>query len=563
MLPAIALGTGMAIGALLAYPSSYFFQSAPFRQEMSWWKYLLDPGAALSNRAPLLVVVWTLLVCAVVFAAGGAFICSATRTARRSVRARIWLNTPSERFTAGTLRYTGFGLLAMFAWMLWGDVVYTLMQRVFPSAMPLQLRKLGVPPVAIGIMLVWMVQGMGMFLGPYISFRSDRTRTRWGRRIPYIAATLPFLCLCMAALGFTDEIGVWVMGWHWPVLLHISPMWMLIIVMGALVVLYDFFNVYVNSVYWALFADVIPREFMGKFIGAFRFVGMGAGFIFSYFIFGKLETHTRYIYLGGAALYAIGFTLLCLKVREGQYAPPDDLPADSTPRLARLGQGVKMYFAECFGHPLWISYYVAKALWQLSNVVNIYKIFFFRDHLGFSLDRMGKLEAWMTLLTMALMFPMGWLIDKIHPIRALILSSIIIIPVTFAGYYIDNFTFYMFVAVITTPAVALFDSADMVLPMQLFPRDKYGQFFSGIGLMRNVTTILTGAFGAMYIQWMVDRHGIRGNAYAFIWQGWLEIVGLACMFVVYWYWRKYGGNKFDGDRVMHKLRARLIIPVRK
>lgn len=479
-----------------------------------------------------------------------------SRNASWPVRVRTWLRTPNERYSVGTLRYTGFGLLTMFAWMLWGDVVFTLMQKVFPNAMPLQLRKIGVPPAAIGIMLVWMVQGMNMFLGPCISFRSDRTRTRWGRRIPYIMVTLPFLCLCLAALGFTDEIAAYVMSSRWPAMLHIPPTWMLIIVLGALVVLYDFFNVYVNSVYWALFADVIPREFMGKFIGAFRFVGMGAGFIFSWFIFGKLETHTRYIYIGAASLYAFGFTLLCLKVREGQYAPPDDLPAHDTPRLVRFFQGVKIYFSECFSHPLWISYYAAKALWQLSNVANIYKIFFYRDHLGFSLDSMGKVDAWMTLLTMALVLPMGWLIDKVHPIRALMLSTIVIIPITFAGYYIDSFGFYVFVAVITAPSVALFDSADMCLPIQLFPRERYGQFASGIGLMRNATTILTGAFGAIFIQWMVNRHGIRGNAYAFIWQGWLEFIGFGCMFVVYYYWRKFGGNSFSGDRVLHDLRAK-------
>jgi hypothetical protein len=114
------------------------------------------------------------------------------------------------RYTIGTLTYTKRSLIAMFVWMLCGNVAFTLMEAVFPVSMPLQLQRLGVPDAWMPVLMITFAQIMNMFLSPVISFRSDRTRSRWGRRIPYIVLTLPFLCLCLVALGFTDEIGLFI-----------------------------------------------------------------------------------------------------------------------------------------------------------------------------------------------------------------------------------------------------------------------------------------------------------------------------------------------------------------
>ncbi len=45
---------------------------------------------------------------------------------------------------------------------------------------------------------------------PIVSFKSDRYRSRWGRRIPFIVMTLPFLVLSLIGLGYTSVLGRWV-----------------------------------------------------------------------------------------------------------------------------------------------------------------------------------------------------------------------------------------------------------------------------------------------------------------------------------------------------------------
>src|SRR3954451_24127523 len=88
-----------------------------------------------------------------------------------------------KTYRVGTLTYTKWGLVTVFFWMLWGDLVWTLMEQVFPTSMPLQLGRLKVPPEWIAIMMNTVAYVVTTAMVPAISFRSDRTRTRWGRRI--------------------------------------------------------------------------------------------------------------------------------------------------------------------------------------------------------------------------------------------------------------------------------------------------------------------------------------------------------------------------------------------
>jgi Na+/melibiose symporter-like transporter len=44
-----------------------------------------------------------------------------------------------------------------------------------------------------------------MILNPIISFKSDRLRSSWGRRIPFILFSAPPLVLSLIGLAFADK----------------------------------------------------------------------------------------------------------------------------------------------------------------------------------------------------------------------------------------------------------------------------------------------------------------------------------------------------------------------
>ena len=91
-----------------------------------------------------------------------------------------------QTFSCGSLIYTKRGLVAMFAWMLWGDFCFTMMEAVVPSIIPLKRNGLGASSTLISLMMTSVPAVFNFTITPTISIWSDRLRTKWGRRMPFI-----------------------------------------------------------------------------------------------------------------------------------------------------------------------------------------------------------------------------------------------------------------------------------------------------------------------------------------------------------------------------------------
>lgn len=268
-----------------------------------------------------------------------------------------------QKYSVGTLVYTKAGLFMLFGWLLWGDFCFTLFETVGgPGILGLYLQdNYDVSNKTVNIMFNIIPQLIGVIVGPILSFKSDRHRGRWGRRIPYMMWTTPFLCFFAAAIGYADEIMSFVKN-HVHEGSFISPLTAAMILISFLVIGFSFFNEFVNTVYWYLFADVVPPAFMGRFLGLFRLVGSAAGFLFNVSIAGYQLTHMRAIHVGVAILYFVGFTLMCLFVKEGEYPPVTDVTEKTTFR-----EQVKIYFRECFTHRIYILIYLSTLVWAFSR----------------------------------------------------------------------------------------------------------------------------------------------------------------------------------------------------
>jgi len=81
-----------------------------------------------------------------------------------------------------------------------------MMEAVVPSILPLKLKDLGAPNWLMGVIMTTGPGILNMTICPWVSFKSDRFRSRWGRRIPFIILTMPFLCFFLGMLGWSDEI---------------------------------------------------------------------------------------------------------------------------------------------------------------------------------------------------------------------------------------------------------------------------------------------------------------------------------------------------------------------
>src|SRR5438094_9583528 len=92
----------------------------------------------------------------------------------------------SKRWTVGTLTYSLGGLSVLFFWLLWGDFAFYLKERAVPPTLQILLRTFGASALISGLLLGSLPQVIAMLLGPVVSFKSDRHRGRWGRRIPFL-----------------------------------------------------------------------------------------------------------------------------------------------------------------------------------------------------------------------------------------------------------------------------------------------------------------------------------------------------------------------------------------
>ncbi len=87
----------------------------------------------------------------------------------------------------------GFGFLGI-------SVIWPL----FNSLIPPMLEDLGLAAVVIGFILTWD-NIINMFVQPWVGSRSDRTRTRYGRRKPWILLGAPLAALFFIAVPFVRE----------------------------------------------------------------------------------------------------------------------------------------------------------------------------------------------------------------------------------------------------------------------------------------------------------------------------------------------------------------------
>jgi Na+/melibiose symporter-like transporter len=453
----------------------------------------------------------------------------------------------STRYRVGTLSYTSRGLMVLFAWMLWGDFCFTLMETVVPSILPLKLKSLGATNFTMALIMTTLPGLLNSTICPWVSFKSDRHRSKWGRRIPFILSTAPFLTFFLVLLGLIDPIGQWVHNSVVSRWLEASSTATLIVLVGVFMVGFTFFNMFVGSVYWYLFNDVVPEEYLGRFLGLFRMVGGLAGVLYNYFIFQYAETHMKEIFLGAAILYFFGFGLVCLKVREGEYPPP---PKNVDGQIGLLA-GVKTFLVECYSFKYyWYLFFIQTFMNMSWSCTATFNVFFAKD-IGLNLEQIGQIAAYGGLVGTLLMYPAGMLADRYHPIRIMIgvlLANVLMTPVNLI-YLFYNFepttVFYLNIAVtmVSLPIGLLYGASELPLYMRIFPKERFGQFCSAMALVRSVGIILGGLIAGSLIDVLKGIYHDSEYCYRFlpVWTWACQILAFISILLLYQGWKKLGG----------------------
>ncbi|MCX6984317.1 MAG: hypothetical protein NT118_06125, partial [Lentisphaerae bacterium] len=453
----------------------------------------------------------------------------------------------NKTWHCGTLTYGKAGLAMLFAFLLWGDFCFTLMESVVPSILPLKFKELGAPNWLMGVLLTTVPGAMSMVMGPWVSFKSDRFRSRWGRRIPFIVVTMPFLCISLAFMGWSDDLTGILRQWS-PALRECAPTTTTICLIALFLSLFKFFDCFVNSVFWYLFNDVVPAEFLGRFMGAFRFVGIGAGALYNWFIFKYAESYMREIFIGSAVLYFVGFGIMCFFVREGKYPPIEG----ESEKENKGGGGLKTFFKESFSHKFYWYMFVSGAFMSIAVSIALFDIFFCRE-MGLSLDQIGKLGAIKSVVVMVAILFMASFVDRWHPLRLTVYSAVfgligtlvggVWIFVTLPGDYFFWISLGGGLAGILLAAITTV--AGLPCFMRLFPKSRFGQFCSAQGICRHVCSLVSGIAAGLFMdvmKWLC--HGSDfAYRFGFVWASVFCAIGVFFLILAYREWYRLGGDR--------------------
>jgi len=435
-------------------------------------------------------------------------------------------------YRCGTLQYTLRGLMVLFVWLLGGDFAFTFFEQIFGRFVPLYLKDLQASNSLIGIMTGSIAGAVNLMFLPGISRWSDECRSRWGRRIPFLAVAAPITVVSLILVGFAPEIGTWL---HSRVIAHIAPAVSLtaviLTVLCGFVVSFHYFNMLLCNGFGWLVRDVVPYEWISRFLSWFRIIGTVSGIAFSWYVFPYVIIYRKAVCVGVGLFYLVTFMLMCWNVKEGEYPPPP--VREHKPGILKA---YAAYFRTCFSIPIYRNGLLCSLIGGFSGCAGPFFLLFYRDTLHIDMGDLGKIFAIGSGVAAVAYLPMGWICHRCNPFRVVITAGVGNLAVTVLSFFfLNNKEMLLVFTVIGSLFGVAGALGGAVMGIAVLPTAKFGQLTAagnvvgcGIGILGNY---LVGVF-------MDLMHSNYRMAYV-----WSALSGLTLipLILVYRGWKAHGG----------------------
>jgi len=421
----------------------------------------------------------------------------------------------------------------LFVWLLWGDFAACFFGSVFGNFLPLYLKDLQASNVLIGVMMGSIGGIINIFFLPGISRKSDECRSRWGRRIPFLAICTPLKVVALIMIGFAPEVG----GWVYTHVVHpnipgitvqaVSLSWLCIFIVA-----FHYLGMVFNNAFGWLMRDVVPHALMGRFMSWFRIIGTIAGVAFNWYLFPSIMTHRKEICVGLGLFYLVVFLMMCWKVKEGEYPPV--VPAEKKPSVLQAYGG---YFRTCLSVPMYRNFFIAGMINGCFGCAGTFLILFYQKTLGISMDDLGKVFAISSMVSLCGLAPIGWLCEKFSAFKMSILCGVAGQIMTIVSFFFihDKQSLLTIMIIGNTIATAGAISGG-VFGMEFFPHSKFGQFSAGGNVFGYGIGVLGNYLAGTFMDVMHSNYRM-----AYLWMLLGGLLALIPTFFVYRDWKRYGG----------------------
>ena len=354
--------------------------------------------------------------------------------------------TPTSEYRVGSLTYDKRSLRWLFFWLLLGNFSMAVTASALPRLLPLQLDVNGLKASDIGWLLS-LGPLASLLLSPFIGVWSDRLRSKWGRRRPFLLISTPIMAAGLVVIPHIKSSGL----------------------LLAVIIIVQVANVIENVLYY-LYADVVPAELMGRFMAAFRIVGTLGIVAFNSLLLPLFGTSPSLVWaICGISSLVLYQTSLHF-VREGSYPPPVK---------EKAAEIVKDYIKDGMGSRYIWLFWLSLSTMAVATGASAFTDLFSKNQLHLDMAAIGKMNAWAAVPSLFLMYPAGWLVDRYGPGIVWGTACVVMGLVGAAGYFLVNgFAQMLWFTVAYACVYSFLVVALMPMLYAHLPKNKFGQLVS-------------------------------------------------------------------------------------
>lgn len=331
------------------------------------------------------------------------------------------------------------GLIVLCALLLIGDLGWSLRERSVQELFKVHLLRFSQDATLLNVLIGALPALLALSLGPLIGAWSDRTRSRYGRRIPFVLGTAVVGTIGM--LGMAASTSLWALALSWTV--------------------FEIATIVGNPLFMALINDTVPRPVLGRFFALFRIVSLATGAaFFALFFHNETVAVFQPLLATIAAVYLVCMLLVCWRVREPDHGPPP--PTSWRPWQAGDRQWLPLFAAVSVG---------AVALLPIN--INAYNAC---AQFGVDADGFGGAIALTYAISIGLAWPLGWLADRYHPLRVgTVVLGVYALCMLAAWRLVDGRTEFLVALVAHGVLAGCFLTGTVSLLPALLPRGRFSQ----------------------------------------------------------------------------------------
>lgn len=379
----------------------------------------------------------------------------------------------------------GFGFLGI-----------SLIWSIYNSYMPIFLREYSLPLWLVGAVMTFD-NIAGVTIQPYVGFLSDRTRTRFGRRIPFIMVGAPIAAAFFALIP----------------ILHLSVHHFALFI-GAVVIMNIAMAVFRTPTV-ALMPDITPSPLRSKANGIINLMG-GLGTVLAFaggaFLYSLNRGLPFYV---GALLMLVASAIVVRVIHE-----PREYEEESEQKL-----GVLSTIGEIIRSQEKSALFILLAIftWFIGyNSIETFWTTYGKEFLGIPESRAALMLTATALSFLIFAVPAGFIATRFGRRRTIMVGLATMIAVIIGGFFITNLIYLVGMLVIAGIGWALININSFPMVTDLAPESKIGSY-TGLYYFFSMSAAIA---APPFVGALMDAFGLRT---LFLFSPFFLLLALLCM----------------------------------